>query len=146
MPSRAEAFLVDNSVFSRRRKRVVADRLAPLIERGLAYTCAPAELEAGIGCTGGDYDRVMELRRKSLIPVHMPDDVWERAVQLQRELAASSLNQGPSVVDLAIALCAEHHGLTVLHYDRDFDTIASVLDVRTEWVAPSGAADGPDDL
>lgn len=40
-------------------------------------------------------------------------------------------HRGPSVVDLLIAATAEAWGLTVLHVDADFETIARVAPVRT---------------
>ena len=43
--------------------------------------------------------------------------------------------------DLLIAACAEDHGLAVLHYDADFDHIASVTGQTVEWVVPAGSLD-----
>lgn len=148
MPHGAQEYLVDNSAYNLRRKRIVAERLAPLLERGLIFTCAVIELEAGRAVRGGDYDSAMRHRTGSgaLIDVTMPDDVWFRALQIQADLAGRSQNQGPSVVDLVVAAVAERHGLTVLHYDSDFDTIATATSVSCEWVVPRGEADGPDDL
>ena len=51
----------------------------------------------------------------------------------------------PSVVDLLIAASADHHGLTVLHYDADFDTITAATGISSEWVAEPGTADLPDE-
>lgn len=141
---RPTAYLVDNSAYSRSRKLVVAEKLSPLIERGLLHTCAPVELEAGRAISANSYERLMELRRNSLVLVHMPDHAWLRALEVQRAMAGTSTHHGPGVVDLAIAVCAEHHGLTVLHYDADFDVIQAAIGVPTEWVAAPGSADGPD--
>ncbi|OUC83014.1 hypothetical protein [Streptosporangium minutum] len=57
--------------------------------------------------------------------------------------AVTSGHQGPSVVDLPIAVKARHHGLKVLHYDRDFATIAKAADVEIEWVAQPGSVNRP---
>lgn len=40
-----------------------------------------------------------------------------------------------------IAATAERYGVTVLHYDGDFDTIAAVTDQPVRWVVPPGDAD-----
>jgi predicted nucleic acid-binding protein len=37
------------------------------------------------------------------------------------------------------AATAELRGLTVLHYDKDFETIASVTGQPTQWLAPPGS-------
>ena len=44
--------------------------------------------------------------------------------------------------DCIIAAAAEMRGLTLLHYDRDFDYIAEVTNLSTEWIAPPGSLDG----
>ena len=53
-----------------------------------------------------------------------PDDVLDRARVLQATLATTSQHQGPGAIDLIIALTAVRHGMSVLHDDRDFGTIA----------------------
>ncbi len=69
----------------------------------------------------------------------MPDDVWSRALDLQHELASRGHLRAVRFPDLLIAATAERHGVTVLHYDRDFDVVAEVSDLRAEWVVPAGS-------
>lgn len=40
--------------------------------------------------------------------------------------------------DLLVAAAAEAEGLTVLHYDVDFDRIAQVTDQPCRWVVDAG--------
>jgi predicted nucleic acid-binding protein len=40
-----------------------------------------------------------------------------------------------------MAATAEHAGLTVLHYDSDYDRIRQVTGQPPEWVAPPGTLD-----
>jgi predicted nucleic acid-binding protein len=49
----------------------------------------------------------------------------------------------PAVPDVlvAAAAAAEERGLTVLHYDADFDRIAAVTGQSCAWVVPSGSVD-----
>lgn len=54
--------------------------------------------------------------------VPMPDAAWRRAEEVQRLLVAEGRHRGVSVPDLMVAATAEHHGLAVLHLDRDFDS------------------------
>jgi predicted nucleic acid-binding protein len=61
-----------------------------------------------------------------------------RARQVQRLLAARGL-RGRKVPDLLVAAAAEEHGLTVLHYDGDFDLISRVTGQPCEWVVPAGS-------
>jgi hypothetical protein len=53
-------------------------------------------------------------------------------------LLATKHQRGRKVPDLLIAAAAEAPGLTVLHYDADFDRIAAVTGQPTEWVVAAG--------
>lgn len=61
-----------------------------------------------------------------------------RADEVHRLLAGAGL-EGRKLPDLLIAAHAELSGLTVVHYDRDFDHIAGVTGQLTLWIAPSGS-------
>ena len=60
-----------------------------------------------------------------------------RALQVQRLLAQRS-QRGRKIPDLLIAAAAEELDIAVLHYDADFDLIASVTGQRCQWVVPAG--------
>jgi hypothetical protein len=41
------------------------------------------------------------------------------------------------IPDLIIACVARHHDAVLVHHDRDFDDIASVVtDLRARWITP----------
>jgi len=40
-----------------------------------------------------------------------------------------------------IAACAEIHDAVIVHYDRDFDTIAAVTGQESRWLVPAGSID-----
>ncbi len=63
-----------------------------------------------------------------------------RARQVQH-LLASRHQRGRKVPDLLVAAAAEARGLTVLHYDADFDLIAAVTGQSCQWVVPAGSID-----
>lgn len=63
----------------------------------------------------------------------------QRALEVQAMLAERSQHRGVSLPDLLIAACAEQGGLTVLHYDSDYELIASVTGQPTQWVVPRGS-------
>jgi hypothetical protein len=52
--------------------------------------------------------------------------IEDRAVEVLALLADRAQHRAPSVPDLIIAATAELAGLTVLHFDKDFDVIADV--------------------
>lgn len=63
-----------------------------------------------------------------------------RARQVQRLLAGRS-QRGRKIPDLLVAAAAEAVGVSVLHYDADFDRIASVTGQPCQWAVPAGTAD-----
>jgi predicted nucleic acid-binding protein len=69
------------------------------------------------------------------------DEVWDRALDVQHEALGRGVHRSLSMADLLIAATAERHKVTVLHYDGDYDTIASITGQRTRWVTPAGTAD-----
>lgn len=66
---------------------------------------------------------------------------WTEARRVFRELAA----RGPlhhrqvGTPDLLIAALAARRDVTLVHYDRDYDTIASITKQPTRWAAPRGS-------
>lgn len=72
-------------------------------------------------------------------PVGKPQ--WERALAVYWRLAEQGGSHHRSVgfEDLLIAAAAESAGITVLHYDEDFDRIAAITGQPTRWIAPRGS-------
>jgi hypothetical protein len=63
----------------------------------------------------------------SAMPVeYLTPAAEDRAIEVQALLADRGMHRGPAVPDLLVAAAAERAGLTVLHVDRDFETIAEV--------------------
>ena len=133
-------YLVDTSVLARARQDIVGDRLATLAEAGGLWTCGLIDLEVVYGSRARDVAEVIEERRP-LPEAPITTDVMHRALQVAGAMAASGLHRGAKPVDLVIAAAAEAAGLAVLHYDDDYDRIASVTRQPMEWVAPAGSLD-----
>ncbi|MGH2844685.1 MAG: PIN domain-containing protein [Thermoleophilaceae bacterium] len=43
------------------------------------------------------------------------------------------------VVDYLVAAAAQETGAAVLHYDRDYDRLAEIMDFESAWLAPPGS-------
>jgi predicted nucleic acid-binding protein len=65
------------------------------------------------------------------VPVH--DRAYSRAWEVQGDLTAKGEHRSTGPVDLVIAATAELSGLTLLHHDHDYDTIAAVTGQPTRW-------------
>ena len=71
----------------------------------------------------------------------LTDASFARALQVQGLLAVRAVHRGVSIPDLLVAAAAEAAGLVVLHYDADYELIASVTGQTVEWVVPRGSVD-----
>jgi predicted nucleic acid-binding protein len=132
-------YLGDTSAVLRRGNADVAARLDPLLEAGLVARCTPTDLEAGFSSVSPAEHTRMRDERSAWPFVPMEQTVLDRATQVQDLLAARSEQRGAKIADLLIAAAAEAAGLVVLHYDHDFDLIATVTGQPMEWVVPAGA-------
>jgi predicted nucleic acid-binding protein len=132
-------FLVDKSALARMPLEPVRRRLAPIIEAGEAATCSIVDLEVLYSVRSfEEHERTRRRRSLAYEKVPLSEDVFERAMAVQGELAKSGRHRVP-IPDLLVAAAAEKGGLTVLHYDSDYDTIGDITGQPTEWVAPRGS-------
>lgn len=136
-------YLADTSVITRgSRPGPIAERLLPMIRRGLIATCAPVDLEVGFSArTPASYAELAADRVKLFIELPLNDSIGDRARAVQALLARRSQHRVAGATDLLIAAAAEEHNAVLLHYDADFDAIAEVTGQRTEWIVPRGSAD-----
>ena len=65
-------------------------------------------------------------------------EVMAKAIELQHELARHGHHRVP-IPDLVISAAAQAVGLTVLHYDSDFERISDAGGAAQEWVVPRGS-------
>jgi predicted nucleic acid-binding protein len=67
-------------------------------------------------------------------------DQWKRALEVYEELARQGGLHHRAVrhPDLLIAAAAEAAAIPVLHYDEDYDRIASITGQEVRWLAPRG--------
>jgi predicted nucleic acid-binding protein len=102
--------------------------------------CRLIDLDVVYGSRARDVADVVEERR-ALPEAPITADVMLRALQTARAMAAAGFHRGAKLVGLVIAAAAEAAGLTVLHYDADYDRIAAVTSQPMEWIAAAGSLD-----
>jgi predicted nucleic acid-binding protein len=132
-------YLIDKSAFARIRLPLVGDRLEPLIVQGRIAVTGIGMIEILFSAQNTldfENDRVF----LSYMPrVSVTERIVDRALDIQHLMVRNGTHRAVGVPDLVLAACAESHGLTLLHYDSDFDLIAAVTDQPTEWVVPAGS-------
>ena len=137
-----DTLLLDNSAWVRLAALPDerASEIADAIEAGRIATCLPFLLEADYSARSArGHDELLD-DLSALPRFAIDDDVEQRALDAQRQLARVGHHRLPPV-DLLVAAVADRHGLGVLHYDGDYDVIAdkTELEFDSVWVAPRGA-------
>ncbi len=133
-------YLADTSALARLHHPSVAVVLAPLLEAGLVATCGVVESEVLWSTrTAEEFTRVRADRSLGYERLLTEDEDWGRAVGLQEALWHGGRVRAVGMPDLLIAAVAERSGVTVLHYDSDFDLIASVSSYQSAWVVARGS-------
>ena len=77
----------------------------------------------------------------SFLWLPVTDADHRRALDVQASLAAGGKHRALSLVDALVAAVAEARGLTVLHYDGDFESVADVTGQPHQWIVARGTAD-----
>lgn len=137
--------ILDNSAWSRllggRVPASVARRWEEALARDEVLICDPFRIEALYSAR--DAKDYMSLSEELDALAQAPCDrvVWQIAQSAQHALASDRrISHRIKPVDLLIAAAAHHYGVGVLHYDHDFDTLATHagLSFDSHWLAKRG--------
>ncbi len=119
-------WLLDKSAAARSADEQVRTQLSDLA--GSLHLCPVGQLEQLYSARSAkDYDALGAELRGAFRIVAAPPDVFDQALDLQRDLAHHhGMWHRTAIPDLLIACTALHHGLGIVHVDRDFERIAEV--------------------
>jgi predicted nucleic acid-binding protein len=108
-------------------------------EAGLVLVCDLVVLE--LTRLAPNERRAQEIagRLAAFESVPMPSDLWRRARETQLALARSGEHRRVPPADLLLAAAAEESGVTLVHYDRDYERIAAVSGLSHAWLVSDGA-------
>ncbi|AGB26780.1 putative nucleic acid-binding protein, contains PIN domain (plasmid) [Mycobacterium sp. JS623] len=135
-------WLIDKSALVRLAHSDDPDLWANRIERGLVHISNVTRLEIGYSAQSGEVAR-REFRESPLAAMsveYLTPTIEDRASEVQLLLADRGQHRGPSIPDLIVAATAELAGLTILHVDKDFDTITAITGQPTTRLAFTHAA------
>lgn len=71
--------------------------------------------------------------------VRIPKMAGKRALEVQAEMSRRGTHRSADPIDLLVAATAEILGLTLVHYDSDFECVAEVTGQPHRWVAERGS-------
>lgn len=70
--------------------------------------------------------------------VPMRSELWGRSREVQLLLAPAGDHRRVPPADLLLAVAAEAAGVPLVHYDRDYERIATVTDLQHKWMVADG--------
>jgi predicted nucleic acid-binding protein len=133
-------YLADTSVFVLQSKHsIVRDQFAKLLSEGRLAACQLTALEYLNNAPDPSGYEVLWGALHGMRWIDVDTHALDRALEVHRQLAATSQHRNFRLPDLIIAATAQLHGATVLHYDADYDRIAALTGQSTEWVAERGS-------
>lgn len=125
--------------------RAAADEVAPdwrrLVRAGELVACPPVTMEMIFDAPDRDAVDMVATSMTGFRQAPITSSVTDAAIGAMRELAEKGAAGAHRVrvPDALVAAAAAEQGFGVLHYDRHFDTLATVLSFESQWVAPAGA-------
>ncbi|WP_035845662.1 PIN domain-containing protein [Kitasatospora azatica] len=95
------------------------------IDAGVVGSCYPQRTEFLYSAQNSrEYGEIAEMFADLYPDVSVPKNAARWIGAVQHRMAQSGEHRSASAVDLVIAATAAHHGLTVLHDDADYRTVA----------------------
>lgn len=132
---------MDTSAWHHSTDESVKERWLELLAQDLVGLCPQVRLEVLYSARSAqDYEALGE-ELDGLRAIVADGTTYARALDVQRELSqvGGLYHRSVKIADLLIAASAEQDGSTVLHYDADYDRIATVTGQSTEWIAERGS-------
>jgi len=131
--------LIDTSAFARARHPEVREQWQEALLEDRLRLASPVRMEILFTArSGAEFDALAE-QLSALRPAPLTSAVLRAAEDAMRTLAhRSSGSQRIPLVDYLVAAAAQEMGGAVIHYDRDYDTLAEVMEFESVWLAPAG--------
>ena len=131
-------YLVDKSALLR-LKYSEAEWVRNLILEGLVSTCSIIDLEVLYSAKNyDDFRQILQECNEAFEIAEIKQVDFDRSVEVMEKLAKKGHHRAVGIPDLLIAAVAERNLLTLIHYDRDFEFIASITGQNIEWLASPG--------
>lgn len=138
--SSTATWLVDTSALARLSVPEVDAVLRPRIDAGRVAVAAVTWLEIGYAARSrADHERSQQSVLERLRLVYGTPRSERRVLAVQQQLMDVGHHRAVKLPDLLLGAIAETEGLTVLHYDADFDRLGDVTGQPTEWIVEQGA-------
>ena len=133
--------LADTSVWARKSHPALRDWFIPAVDAGDIAGCDMVALELLHSARNPAEFALVEDGLRGLPWVDMGDACWARAREVYRALGSrpGMMQRSVKHPDLLIAAAAERAGITLVHYDADYEAIAEITGQPVRWAAPRGS-------
>lgn len=120
-----------------RRVPEARERLLAAVERGDVAWCWPMRYELTVDARGPDGIAAVDRTLEGLREIAVDRAVQRGVLAAMRDLAGSGSHGAHRLplTDLTVAVAAQLAGLAVLHFDRHFERLGTLLGVSTPWLA-----------
>ncbi len=133
--------LVDTAVWTWARDRrypALAEWFNAEVRSGQVLVCDLIVMELVRLAPNETRARELAERLSAFEALRMPESLWLRAREVQLAMAASGDHRRVPAADLIIAVTAELADVPLVHYDRDYERIATVTKQQHLWFVPDG--------
>lgn len=120
-----------------RRVPQARELLLAAVERGDVAWCWPVRYELNVDARGLEGIAAVDRTLDGLREIAVDRTVQRGVLSAMRELASSGSHGAHRLplTDLTVAVAAQISGLDVLHFDRHFERLGTLLGVGTPWIA-----------
>ena len=124
-----------------RRVPKARELLLAAVGRGEVAWCWPVRYELIVDARGPEGIAAVDRTLEGLREIAVDRTVQRGVLSAMRELASSGSHGAHRLplTDLTVAVAAQTSGLDVLHFDRHFDRLGTLLGVGTPWIAEPSA-------
>jgi predicted nucleic acid-binding protein len=136
---RGGVFIADTSAWRHAGREHVVEKWSAALQAGQIATTPIVKLELLQSTRDAPEFDAWAARLAELRDIPITRSVTNAAERAYRELAHVHplFHRSVKLPDLLIAAAAQDAAVGVLHYDRDFDTLATVLSFESRWIAPA---------
>ncbi|MGI8593819.1 MAG: PIN domain-containing protein [Solirubrobacteraceae bacterium] len=132
--------VVDTSAWSRAHHPLVREPWARTLLGDRLRISPAVRLEILLSARDGDSFDTLAERLSALRTAPLTAAVIRAAEEAMRTLAHRSGGaQRIPIADYLVAGAAQETGAAVIHYDRDYDTLAEIMEFESLWLAPPGS-------
>jgi predicted nucleic acid-binding protein len=133
-------WIADTSAWARAANPAVAEHWKAAAAAGELVGCPVVTLELLYDAPDRERVEAIATALAGMRQAPITRTVINAAISAVRELAAQGAAGAHRVriPDALIAAAAADCGFSVLHYDHNFDRLATVLSFDSQWIAPSG--------